>query len=251
MSKLFHKMDNPFIEFIIEFILFLRALYFTGTRYRCPCCGWRVRAFTTGGVSMNTRELGYCPRCNSKARHRRDWIYLRQHTNLFTEDLKLIHISPKFSLSRKLAKRKNIHYFGVDISHRRQVCTFLDITACSFISDAFDALICIHVLEEIPDDRIAMQELYRILKPGGWAFITVPIDLERITYEDPTITSPEHRKRAFGESAHVRIYGLDLNQRLQESGFEVKIEYAADIPEHIRVKFGLNDDENIFFCRKF
>ena len=250
MSQFFHKADNRLFEFFFEFILFLRALWFIGSKYHCPCCGWRIRAFTMGGLSMHTRDMGYCPRCNSKARHRRDWLYLHQCTNLFSDDLSLLHVSPKYSLARKLSKRKNIHYLGIDLSHRRHVSTFSDITACPFKSGVFDAIICIHVLEEIKDDRKAMRELHRILKPGGWAFITVPIQLNEDTYEDPTITSPGDRKLAFGESAHVRIYGLDLTQRLEENGFDVKVDYGKDISQNIKNKYGVKDDENIFLCSK-
>lgn len=199
---------------------------------------------------MKTKEFGYCPRCNSKARHRRDWLYLRQHTNLFSDKVKLFHVSPKYSLSRKLTREKKIHYFGVDLSHRRHVSTFSDIMACSFKSKTFDAVICIHVLEEIPDDLTAIGELQRILKPGGWAFITVPIQADQLTYEDPTITSPEDRKHAFGESAHVRVYGWDLKHRLELGEFEVKIDLGVGIPEQVRHDYGLKDDENIFFCKK-
>lgn len=251
MSQFFHKADNRLFEFIFEFILFFRALWFIGFRYRCPCCGWRIRAFTTGGLSMHTRDMGYCPRCNSKARHRRDWLYLHQHTNIFSDDLRLFHVSPKYSLARKLSKRKNIHYFGIDLSHRRHVSTFSDITVCPFKTEAFDAVICIHVLEEIQDDRNAMRELHRILKPGGWAFITVPIRVDEDTYEDPTITAPGDRELAFGEPAHVRIYGFDITQRLEESGFDVKIDYGKDINQNIKEKYGIIDDENIFLCTKY
>ena len=250
MSQFFHKAGNPLFEFLFEFFLFFRGLFFFGTRYKCPCCGWKIRAFTIGGAAIKTRELGYCPRCNSKSRHRRDWLYLQDHTNLFSAELNLFHVSPKYSFSRKLANRKNINYLGVDLSHRRNVQVFVDITACSFKSETFDAIICIHVLEEIPDDHRAMQELNRILKPGGWAFITVPIELGQKTYEDPKITSPEDRLVAFGESDHVRIYGLDITDRLEESGFEVSVDFGMDIPDHFLDQYGLKKDENIFFCRK-
>jgi hypothetical protein len=106
---------------------------------------------------MKTWESDYYPGCNSKTRHRGDWLYFQEHTNLFSAELELLHVSPNYSFSRKLAYRKNIHYFGVDLSHRRHIHTLMDITACTFQSASFDAVICIHVLEEIPDDRRAMR----------------------------------------------------------------------------------------------
>ena len=250
MSIFFHKSENPLFHWMFELFLTLRALLFIGGNYSCPCCGWKLRTFITGGSSMRTRDLGYCPRCNSKSRHRRDWQYFVHKTNLISDQVNLFHVSPKYSFSRKFVRMDNIHYFGVDLSFRRNVSAFMDITACSFRSEFFDAAICIHVLEEIQDDKKAMHELYRILKPGGWAFITVPIQVNHSTYEDPNITSPQERKRAFGESAHVRIYGMDLKERLEHCGFNVEIDRGSDIPEEIQKKFGLKGDENIFFCTK-
>ena len=64
-----------------------------------------------------------------------------------------------------------------------------------------------HVLEHITDDRAAMRELRRILRPGGWAIVMVPIEHGRTTtYEDPSITTPEERERAYWQSDHVRLY---------------------------------------------
>ena len=126
----------------------------------------------------------------------------------------------------------------------------MDITNCAFKSSIFDAVICIHVLEEIPNDLSAMKELHRVLKPGGWAFISVPIQLDKETYEDPAITLQEERMLAFGEAAHVRVYGLDLQQRLEKSGFDVSVDFGAEIPDQIQEDYGIKDDENIFFCQR-
>ncbi|MBN1449874.1 MAG: hypothetical protein JW963_02580, partial [Anaerolineales bacterium] len=73
---------------LIEALLAVRSLLFIGNRFTCPCCEWKLRAFTFGGASLKVRHLGYCPRCNSKARHRRDWLYLEQKTNLFVDHLR-------------------------------------------------------------------------------------------------------------------------------------------------------------------
>jgi SAM-dependent methyltransferase len=126
----------------------------------------------------------------------------------------------------------------------------MDLTATPIRSDTFDAIICIHVLEHIKEDRNAMQELFRVLKPGGWALVSVPIRLDQETFEDPTIVTPEDRERAFGEAEHVRIYGQDLSERLEACGFHVRLDLAVDVPEQTRHKYGLRQDENIFYCTK-
>lgn len=234
----------------IEGLLFLRALIFIGRKYICPCCGWNLRAFTHGGESMKPRPLGYCPRCNSKARHRRWWLFLQENTNLFTARLRLFQVSPNYCFSRRFRRLPNLDYVGGDLYHHRNIRLRMDLPATPLSSESFDAVLCIHVLEHIQDDREAMRELYRILKPGGWAGISTPIHLDQLTYEDPTITTPEERKRAFGETVHVRYYGYDLASRLEETGFQVKFYPGKDVDLQSQQKYGLRDDENIFFCTK-
>jgi SAM-dependent methyltransferase len=237
-------------RWLLEVLLTLRALPFVGTRYTCPCCGWRLRAFTHGGGSFRVRHLGYCPRCNAKARHRRIWLYLEQRTNLFSDRLRLLHVSPKYSLSRRFTTMPNLNYVGVDIDDCRNIHAKMDLTAIPIRSDTFDAAICVHVLEEIEQDRKAMRELFRVMKPGGWAMISVPTQLDQKTFEDPTIITPQGRQRAFGETAHVRVYGYDLIERLEEYGFRVQLDLGKDVEQQTKKNYGLRDDENIFYCTK-
>jgi SAM-dependent methyltransferase len=87
----------------------------------------------------------------------------------------------------------------------------------------FDLVFCNHVLEHIPDDRKAMIEIYRVLKPGGTAILQIPLDASRqTTFEDPSVTDPAERARLFGQYDHVRVYGMDFFDRLRETGFRVQ-----------------------------
>lgn len=43
-----------------------------------------------------------------------------------------------------------------------------DITTLPFDENSFDAVICSHALEHVPDDVVVLQEIYRILRPDGW-----------------------------------------------------------------------------------
>jgi ubiquinone/menaquinone biosynthesis C-methylase UbiE len=126
----------------------------------------------------------------------------------------------------------------------------MDLVATPIRSDTFDAIICIHVLEHIQEDRKAIREMFRVLKSRGWAVISVPIRLDQKTFEDPAITAPEERRRAFGETGHVRFYGYDLTERLEECGFQVRQELGRDVEQQTRKKYGLRQDENIFYCTK-
>ena len=144
----------------------------------------------------------------------------------------------------------NLDYVGIDLHNRPNIGLRMDLTATAIQPNIFDAVICIHVLEHIQEDRQALQELFRVLRPGGWAIITVPIRLDQKTYEDPTITTPEEREQAFGEKQHVRFYGFDLKERLEEVGFQVQLDLGKDVERQTKDKYGLLDDENIFYCTK-
>ncbi len=115
-----------------------------------------------------------------------------------------------------------------------------DITALPFEADAFDLILCSHVLEHVPDDDAAMRELARVLAPGGLAVIQSPVNYdEPETFEDPSM-GPEDRLRYFSQVDHVRVYGCDLDQRLERAGFEVVVsEYAKRFSADDARRFGL------------
>lgn len=234
----------------IEAFLAARALLFAGTRYTCPVCGLKLRAFTRGGLSFRVRPLGYCPRCNAKARHRRDWLFLKEKTTLFSTHTRLLYVSPNYCFSRRFLALSNLDYVGIDYRNHRNVSVKGNLANIPLRSNAFDAIVCIHVLEHIEQDRQMIRELFRVLKPGGWALVSVPIRRERETYEDPTITTPDARARAFGETVHVRWYGHDLIDRLEEGGFLVQLFLGKDLKQRTKETYGLRDDEDIFYCTK-
>ena len=110
---------------------------------------------------------------------------------------------------------------------------------------SIDVVICNHLLEHVVNDRIALAELYRILKPGGWGIMLVPEDRSRATtFEDDTITAPKERTRLFGQYDHRRVYGRDYDQRLAEAGFVVERIAVSDLlsPEECRRHAVGNDD---------
>jgi SAM-dependent methyltransferase len=233
-----------------EMLLALRAVPFVGNRHVCPCCGFRTRAFSAGGASLRTRSAGYCPRCGSKARHRRIWLFLARKTNVFSGPLRLLEVSPHYSFSRQWTRGRDLSFLGAGLSGGPYIRLQMDLASAPLRSASFDAILCVHVLEEIPDDRTAMQELFRLAKPGGWVLVSVPTRMDRTTYEDPSIVAPTERRRAFGEEAHVRIYGSDLIERLEACGFRVEVDLATNVDPRERRRYGLRDDENIFLCSK-
>ena len=241
-------------RWLIEGALLVRGICFLGRRHVCPCCGWQLRAFTKGGGSFRTRPAGYCPRCNSKARHRRVWLYLQERTDLMSESHQVLEVAPHVSLSRALSRRQNLSYLGVDldvdvdVDGRRTVAG--DLTRLPLQRGRLDVVICVHVLEHVVDDRAAMRELHRVLRPGGWALVNVPYDAANPTYEDPSVTTPSGRREAFGEAGHVRVYGSDLPERLTSVGFEVSVSPGPSVSVDAAARFGLTTDECIFLCMK-
>ncbi len=126
----------------------------------------------------------------------------------------------------------------------------MDITDIHLPDHSFDVIICNHVMEHIPDDTQAMSELYRVMKPGGWAILQTPISGDT-TFEDPTVQSPEERQRLFGQRDHVRIYGRDYEDRLRSVGFTVNVDgYVRSLDPVIVSSSGLDADEDIYYCAR-
>lgn len=103
----------------------------------------------------------------------------------------------------------------------------------------------------MPDDAKGIAEMYRVLKKGGFAILAVPFDRNReTTYEDASITTAAERKKYFGQTDHVRIYGTDYVQRFLKPGFKQEHkDYEANIPEADKTKYVFKN-QNIFLLRK-
>jgi len=168
-------------------------------------------------------------------RHRTLWLYL-ERKEVLRHGPRVLHLAPEQGIAARLRSAPGVSYVSADLDPGRAMVT-TDITRMSFGDAEFDLVICCHVLEHILDDTAAMRELHRVLKPGGTALMQHPIDLSRgSTYEDRRITSREARQAAFGQWDHVRVYGRDLEDRLESAGFAVTIERYVDTlePELVR-----------------
>jgi SAM-dependent methyltransferase len=129
----------------------------------------------------------------------------------------------------------------------------MDIHEIPFEDNQFDIIFCNHVLEHVRDDKLAMSEMLRVLKPGGWAILQIPIfhPLKEKTIEDPSITDPKERETLFGQDDHVRMYGLDYADRIREAGFRVVEEkYAMELESELVAKYALPKDEIIHRAEK-
>ena len=217
----------------------------SGDRHLCPCCGQSCDQWLD--FSSTYRNV-VCPHCHLQPRHRSLQLYLQTRTSFYTAEQKVLHFAPEQVLREAFAPLPNLDYITADLNDP-SVDIKIDITQIPFADNSFDVIFCSHVLEHVPDDAAAMRELFRVLKPGGWAFLQVPLDFHRQqTFEDPTITSPEDRDRYFWQYDHVRLYGLDYKERLQAVGFTVRIEeFTREIGAEAAEKYGLDPTENLYF----
>jgi SAM-dependent methyltransferase len=217
-------------------------------RLHCPLCGARAAEFLPFGLVK--RANAKCPTCGSLERHRFLWLFFQQRTDLFKDARKtMLHFAPEPTLVRRLSDVANLLYVTADLLAASAMVK-VDITEMPFAKETFDVLCCSHVLEHVPDDRKAMRECLRVLKPDGWAVFLVPVTVQ-VTFEDPTISDPAERERLFGQRDHVRRYGLDVITRLEQAGFEVATYYPHDIGGALAARHAIPEQGSpILFCRR-
>ncbi len=225
---------------------FVRKLRFRGSRYYCPICASNLKCLRPKGfnfpvlsekavVGGGYRLTAQCPVCKSTDRERLIYLYLSKRTDIFRDRIKLLHVAPEPGLSKYFKMSADIDYLTADISSS-EVMVRMDITDIDYPDGSFDVIICNHVLEHIIDDHKAMRELCRILKPGGWGILQVPVSLLlEQTFEDFSVTEPAAREEVFGQSDHVRIYAMDYVERLTRCGFTVRLFNWWEDPELVGV----------------
>lgn len=256
MAKHFYKTKLKKAKYLINKVRFF------GLKFVCPICNSHLRKLYPFGFEFsvlsekNVIGGGYranvlCPICHSTDRERLLYLFILNKTDLFTNKTKLLHVAPEPRLSDILKGHANIDYLTSDIDPEH-VMVQMDITQINFPDNSFDAIICNHVLEHIVDDQQAMRELYRVLKPGGWGILQVPISLSlNKTFEDFSITSSAEREQVFGQPDHVRIYAADYIDRLKVSGFQTsKFNWENDKDFGSNNKYALLQNESVFFVKK-
>jgi len=210
----------------------------------CPACGYTGRKFVNRRI---------CPQCWSGARHRLLALYIKNIQKL-SSDCRILDVAPNISTSYIFNKRIFRNYASVDLDSP-VADVHSDLTNLSIKDDLIDFIICYHVLEHIKDDTKSMQELYRVLKPGGTAILQVPFS----GANDRTFESDEYdytdramNLKLYGHPTHVRRYGkIDYLAKLKSSGFEVQMDtYVNSFSEHEIAKYGLDENEVLFVCKK-
>ncbi|WP_274704456.1 class I SAM-dependent methyltransferase [Salinimicrobium profundisediminis] len=227
------------------FVLSLR-----GSKYTDPIDGRSFSKFLPYGYGQQ-RENVLSPSTLSLERHRLLWLYLKDHTTFFTAPHKVLHFAPEQAFYKRFRKLNNLDYTTTDLNSPLADVK-ADICDLPFEDNSFDFILCNHVLEHIPDDTKAMQEIYRILTPGGTAILQIPQDLNREkTFEDDSITDPAERANIFGQYDHVRVYGRDYFDKLREVGFRVEeVDLTSQMDLQLVDKYRLAKGEIIPVARK-
>lgn len=235
------------LSYVVRPIL---ALYLKGDRYTDPIDGKSFRTFLPYGYATQRQNV-LSPSTLSLERHRLLWLYLNRETDFFTAPKKVLHFAPEQAFYKRFRKQANLEYITTDLESPLADVK-ADICNLPFESDAFDVILCNHVLEHIPDDTQAIKELFRVLKPGGMGIFQIPQDLNRaLTFEDNSITDRQERARVFGQYDHVRIYGRDYFNKLRSIGFVVnEVDYTALLSSDEIERYCLAPGEIIPVCFK-
>lgn len=233
MKKLFKLILNTIprpllirLSYVVRPVL---AAFLSGNEFTDPIDGKSFRSFLPYGYG-NQRNNVLSPSTLSLERHRLLWLYLKNETDFFTAEKKVLHFAPEQAFYKLFRNQKNLNYTTTDLlSPLADVKA--DICNLPFADASYDLILCNHVLEHIPDDTKAMQELFRVMKPGGMGIFQIPQDLRREkTFEDNTITDRKQRAEIFGQYDHVRVYGRDYFDKLRSIGFTVEeVDYTKQL----------------------
>lgn len=222
-----------------------------GRNVTCNICGRMYSSF----ASFNGRANAMCPSCFSLERHRLLYFYLLNQPDIFRKKIKLLHFAPEKCLSTKLKAHDNIDYTTADLMNQFidmievKPDRIMSVTEITDPDETYDAVICNHVLEHVPDDRRAMQEICRVLKLGGFAILQVPINFNSDQTQEDLTLSRDERRKYYGSPDHLRFYAEpDYVKRLQSVGFEVDVNRYVDRLDAAR--YVLNPKEAIYVCTK-
>jgi SAM-dependent methyltransferase len=226
---LLNFLPRPFLIRLSYIIRPFLEIFLKGDTFTDPIDGKSFKSFLPYGYG-NQRNNVLSPSSLSLERHRLLWLYLKNETNFFSAENKILHFAPEQAFYKRFKKMKNLEYVTTDLNSPLADVK-ADICKLPFKDNEFDMILCNHVLEHIPDDTKAMEELYRVLKVGGMGIFQIPQDLNREkTFEDHSITDKKERAKIFGQYDHVRIYGRDYFDKLRSIGFKVdEVDYTSKL----------------------
>lgn len=239
-----------FQQVVVAFLLRSIAIFYKGNKIEDPISGKNYRKILPYG-RLQSRPNALSLHSLSLERHRLIWLYLKNKTDFFTAPKRVLHIAPEYCFIKPFKRLSNLDYVTADlISPWADVK--LDVQNIPFPDNSFDVAICNHVLEHVDDDRKAMSELLRVMKPGGFGIFQVPLDNSiETTLEDKAINTPELREKHYKQRDHLRLYGRDYGKRLREVGFDVtEDDYVKTFSADLIQRYALPKDEILYICKK-
>lgn len=185
----------------------------------CPICKYHGPF-----MAKNQRLHAKCPRCGELERARLQYLVMQQYfERTDTSQLKLLHVAPENAF-RKWFKKQFGVYVSCDLD-RKDVDHNFDLQNIPLESASFDVVFASHVLMYPKDDRKAIAEIRRILKPGGLAILPVPFVHESTVEFDAPDPKMHMRRQA----------GLDYYQRFEQHFSRVEIFDAKDYPDQYQL----------------
>lgn len=239
-----------YLQHVSHFFLRIFSLFLRGNKFEDPINGKTYRKLLPYG-RLKPRENAIAPDSLSLERHRLMWLFLKNKTNFFTDNLKFLHIAPEYCFIKIFKGMKNLDYLTADlISPWADVK--MDVHDIPFEENTFDVVICNHVLEHVDDADKVMKEFYRVMKPGGWGIFQVPIDYNNsVTIEDRSVTDPRERERLYWQSDHLRLFGRDYGDKLTAAGFRVtESNFINEIDPKLVERYALDKNEIVYYCQK-
>jgi SAM-dependent methyltransferase len=249
---LLNKLPRPLLIRLSYIFKFFAPVLYRGNKVECPVCERSFSKFLSYGSNVAHRENVLCPYDLTLERHRLMWLYLKRKTDFFSAtNLKVLHIAPEQCFLPHFKKQKNLNYTTADLVSPIADLHF-DLHDIPLEDHQYDVVFCNHVMEHVDDPIRCMSELNRVMKPGGWAIMQVPQDMNREkTYEDKSITSPEEREKHFWQKDHVRLFGKDYPNYLEKSGFKVdEFDLNTEFDTTEASKFRLMQKEILYIAHK-
>jgi SAM-dependent methyltransferase len=222
-----------------------------GDRFEDPISGKSYRKMLPYGRTA-PRPNALAPHSLSLERHRTIWLFLQQNTDFFDSQLRMLHMAPELCYLKRFRKMENLDYVTGDLESPWAEHHF-DVHHIPFEEASFDVVMANHLLEHVDRDQDVMKEFYRVLKPGGWGILQVPIDYNNPnTEEDRNVTDPRERERLYWQHDHLRLFGYeDYPARLRAAGFELEIvDVIEQVGEERANRYCLGTERFVYFVRR-
>ncbi|HMT92628.1 methyltransferase domain-containing protein [uncultured Thiothrix sp.] len=234
---------------------------------QCCLCGHKVAGFLAhaGGwkkapqlmtaLKMVGSDIDHfaCPVCYSHDRERHQWLYW-QAAGLLPRmhGAHILHFAPEQHLAQRVAAQQPATYIKADLYPNAADIQKVDLLQMPFTDDQFNFLIANHVMEHVANVSQALAEIWRVLKPGGWAILQTPYCATlQHTWEDAGIQSTTQRLAAYGQEDHVRLFGQDIFTRIEAIGFSSLVTTHNELlPNTSSKKYGVNLNEPFMLFRK-